>query len=215
MTEPAASTSAPRRARARRGEGEKLKTEILEAAERLLSETGDEAAVSIRAIADAVGVSPPAIYLHFADKDELLFELCEQRFGEFRERVHGALASHSDPIAALRAGGLAYIQFALENPEHYSILFMSKTPMPGDRPIEELSGYRAFMDLVEVVQRAVEQGRFRPVDPFVAAIGLWTGLHGLVSLQIAAKSDFPWPDQESLVDYILDWQLRGLVTESP
>jgi AcrR family transcriptional regulator len=211
LRQPATSTPSPRRARARRGEGEKLKAEILAAAERLLSETGDESAVSIRAIADAVGVTPPAIYLHFADKDQLLFELCEQRFGEFRERIHSALASEGDPIKALRAGGRAYIEFALQNPEHYSILFMSKIPMPGDRPVEELAGFKAFLDLVGVVQRAVEQKRFRPVDPFTAAVGLWTGLHGLVSLQIAAKTDFPWPDQEALVEYILDWQLRGLL----
>jgi AcrR family transcriptional regulator len=56
-----------RRRRARRGEGEKLREEILEAAERLLLQTGSEEMVQVRAVAEAVGVTPPSIYLHFAD----------------------------------------------------------------------------------------------------------------------------------------------------
>ena len=67
--------TASRRTRARRGEGERLREEILDAAERLLIETGNRDAVSIRAVAEAVGVTPPSIYLHFADKTELLIFL--------------------------------------------------------------------------------------------------------------------------------------------
>ena len=70
-------SASPRRARARRGEGPRLREEILAAATRLLAETGDEEAVSIRAVAEAVGVTPPSIYLHFADKTELIFAVCE------------------------------------------------------------------------------------------------------------------------------------------
>src|SRR5205807_237758 len=54
----AAPASATTRRRARRGEGPRLREELLAATERLLAETGDEEAVSIRAIADAVGVTP-------------------------------------------------------------------------------------------------------------------------------------------------------------
>jgi AcrR family transcriptional regulator len=66
-------TPAASRRRARKGEGELLREEILDAAEALLIEKGHPDAVSIRAVAARVGVSPPAIYLHFADKDELFY----------------------------------------------------------------------------------------------------------------------------------------------
>jgi len=69
-------TGVGRRRRAPRGQGRKLREEILAAAERLLRETGDQEAVSIRAVADAVGVTPPSIYLHFADKTDLIFAIC-------------------------------------------------------------------------------------------------------------------------------------------
>src|SRR6266540_4850124 len=82
VTAPRATSSSPRRTRARRGEGEKLREQILEVAERLLVETVDEEAVTIRAVADAVGVTPPSVYLHFADKDELLFAICERHFAQ-------------------------------------------------------------------------------------------------------------------------------------
>ena len=62
----------PARVRARRGEGDKLREEILVAVSDLLDETNDESAVSIRAIADRVGVTPPSIYRHFEDKEAML-----------------------------------------------------------------------------------------------------------------------------------------------
>ena len=68
-----------RRSRSRRGEGDLLCDEILAAAERILIETNDQAALSIRAIASAVGVTPPSIYLHFADRNDLVFAVCERR----------------------------------------------------------------------------------------------------------------------------------------
>ena len=80
-----------RRARARRGEGEHLREEILEAATRLVAETGSVDAVSMRMIADAVGVSPPSLYLHFADKSELVFACCDAQFSRLaRARHRGA-----------------------------------------------------------------------------------------------------------------------------
>src|SRR5581483_12470957 len=75
-------TAVAHRKRAARGQGQLLREEIIAAAERLLIERGSEDAVSIRAIADAVGVTPPSIYMHFADKDELFMAVCEARFDE-------------------------------------------------------------------------------------------------------------------------------------
>src|ERR687893_1922283 len=97
-------TPATRR-RAKRGQGELLRADILAAAERLLIQTGDEGAVSIRAIADAAGVTPPSIYLHFADKTELLAAVCEVRFQDFDRYLEEATIGIDDPLDALRARG--------------------------------------------------------------------------------------------------------------
>ena len=145
---------APRRARARRGEGEQLREEILDAAARLLVETGDEDAVSIRAIAEAVGVTPPSIYLHFADKTELIFAVCERYLdGLDRMSEEAALASE-DPLDSLLLRGRGYIRFGLENPEPYRVIFMRK---PADTPLpwqyEKIVSSSAFGHLLQAVRR--------------------------------------------------------------
>ncbi|MBV8385894.1 MAG: TetR/AcrR family transcriptional regulator, partial [Acidimicrobiia bacterium] len=111
------------RTRARKGEGELLHSEILDAAERLLIETGSEEAVSIRRIAEAVGVTPPSIYLHFADKDELLLAVCERQFGELHRVMEAAVEGVDDPVEAVYRRGKAYVRFGLDHPEQYRILF--------------------------------------------------------------------------------------------
>src|SRR5436190_16118530 len=122
----APATAAVRRRRARRGEGELLRAEILAAARDLLAETGSESAVSIRAVADRVGVSPPSIYLHFPDKEALLEAVCAEVFTALDQAMETAAATTTDPFEALRARGLAYVRFALGNPEHYRLVLMRR-----------------------------------------------------------------------------------------
>lgn len=209
-------TDTARRPRARRGQGDLLRAEILAATGRLLAERGDENAVSIRMIADAVGVTPPSIYLHFPDKDALIDAVCEERFLAFDEALERASAGVDDPLAALRARGHAYVRFALDNPEHYRVIFMTRHER--DMTIEELTspgedaraGARAFAHLVGAVERAVAAGAIVSPAPVLTAIHLWSGFHGIVSLLIS-EPGFPWPPVEALVDSLLDAQERGLL----
>ena len=204
-------TPATRRARARRGEGELLRNEILAAAEQLLIQTGDDDAVSIRAIADAAGVTPPSIYLHFSDKTELLAAVCEARFRDFDQYLQEATAGIDDPLEALRARGRAYVRFGLEHPEHYRILFMTRAAAEcAHNDVEDLPGLNAFARLVDDVARAMDDGALAKGDAFLVATGLWTGVHGVTSLLIA-RPDFPWPEQDLLLDHVLDTAVRGLV----
>lgn len=203
----------PRRTRSRRGEGEQLRAEILAVAARLLAETGDEAKVSIRAVADAVGVTAPSIYLHFPDKDALILAVCEETFRAFDADQEHAAAQHSDPLLSLRARGKAYARFGLANPEAYRILFMTRSErvvdLAGTSGEPPLAGTTALLHFVEAVRRCIEAGELADDDPMVVALLLWTGLHGLVSLLICERG-FPWPDVDTLVDRVLDLQVRGL-----
>jgi AcrR family transcriptional regulator len=199
-----------RRARARRGEGDLLRAEILAAAERLLIQTGDQGAVSIRAIADAAGVTPPSIYLHFADKTELLAAVCEARFADFNQYMTDAMEGIADPLDALWARGRAYVRFGLENPEHYRIMFMTR-PLtdlaPGDTDL--LPGLTAFSHVVDDVARCMDARAIAAGDPFLVATSLWTTVHGITSLLIA-RPDFPWPDLDRLMGHVVEVQTRGL-----
>jgi AcrR family transcriptional regulator len=212
MTPPVFHPSSPAaaRTRARRGEGELLRDEILNAAERLLIETGNEDAVSIRAIANAVGVTPPAIYLHFPDKETLLFGVCERQFAIFREALDAAASTTSDPVEALERRAEAYVRFGLEHPEAYRIMFMGRAGIMEKHAESVATGADAFTDLVDNVERAMQAGALREdVDATTAAIFMWTGVHGITSLLISAPH-FPWGDQEQLVRELCSLKLRAL-----
>jgi AcrR family transcriptional regulator len=197
-----------RRQRAPRGEGDKLRNQILDAAEKLLVELGSDEAVSVRAIAESVGVTPPSIYRHFEDKDELLYEVCERRFADFNEAMESADVP-GDPVAAMRAMGVAYLRFALGHPEHYRVLMM--TARERDIKREDSQGKLAFDHLVDATQRCIDAGLCRSDDAVRMAVALWSGVHGLCSLLITARG-FPWPaPPEQLAEALLDVQLNGLL----
>jgi len=203
---------APRRRRAPRGQGERLREEIIDATEQLLLETGDQHAVSIRGVADAVGVTPPSIYLHFADKNELIFAVCERHFARFDAILQEARASKSDPVESLLECGRAYVRFGLENPEHYRILFMTKPEQtPESWTAEKVIGSAAFEHLVEAVAEAIEAIDIQPrPDPVFVSISLWSITHGITSL-LLTHPNFPWPDQEQLIEYVLRMPVEGLL----
>jgi AcrR family transcriptional regulator len=188
------SAAARPRRRARRGEGELLRAEILTAARDLLAETQDADAVSVRSVAERVGVSTPSIYLHFADKQALLDAVCELVFTELDAQMQAAAATTADPFDGLRLRGLAYAEFALANPEQYRIAMMrmpalhdhhdkhSYTPFSA----EDIVAGPTYHHLLQAVQGCIDLGVFAPgTDPDQVSTSLWAAAHGAVSLCLA------------------------------
>jgi AcrR family transcriptional regulator len=189
-------TSTDTRQRARRGEGDRLRGEILAAAEDLLVETADESAVSIRAIADRVGITAPSIYRHFADKDTLILSVVESVFGRLDAALEAAAAAAEDPFDEIMRKGHAYVEFGLAHPEHYRVLFMCKDDRKKEHDLDgpAVAGAAAFNHLQDTVERVLAlaaHGVERP-DPFAMTCAIWSGVHGITSLRIAMPG-FPWP----------------------
>jgi len=164
--------------------------------------------VSIRAIADAVGVTPPSIYLHFADKSDLILAVCDDRFQELDRRMAQALAGAVDPLDEIRRIADTYVRFGLENPEQYHILFMGRKDS-GGATMEQVQQWAALRRVFDAVERGIAAGLLRPLDPLLVVIGLWAGVHGLTSLMIS-KPDFPWPPLEAVIAHHCDQTLSGL-----
>jgi AcrR family transcriptional regulator len=190
------------RTRARRGEGALLREELLTAADALLIETASEEAVSIRAIAERVGVTPPSIYRHFADKDQLLFAVCERTFRQLDDAMEQAADGLDDPFDALVVRGITYVRFGLDHPEHYRVLFMSHVK---DHPAEvvddrlsseAIQGSEAFNHLVDAAARVL--GRKRRPSAIELASEIWAFVHGLTSLRITFPT-MPWPPVEDQI----------------
>ncbi|MCW2686984.1 MAG: TetR family transcriptional regulator [Mycobacterium sp.] len=189
-----------RRRRAARGSGDQLREEILDAATELLLETGHAKEVSIRSVAQRVGVTPPSIYLHFADKDALMDAVCARYFEKLDEEMQRVAVGQASTLDVLRAQGLAYVRFATQTPVLYRIATMGEGRPGSDVDITLNSS--AFVHMRKSVQALMDEGIYAPGDPTMAALELWTAGHGVAALLIA-KPYLPWGDAEQFADRVL------------
>ena len=205
MSEPAARRRAPR------GQGAALRGEVMQAAMDLLRETGSEEAVSLRLLAQRVGVSVPSIYLHFADKQALLDAVCAEVFEALHVAMKTASAEAPNPWEALRAQGIAYVEFALANPEHYLIVMMRGPTGDGAHEADDIAS-GAFGHLLDGVTACIGLGILEG-DPVALGMKLWAAAHGIASLLIT-KPRFPWPPVAELVDETICMAGSGLAAQS-
>jgi AcrR family transcriptional regulator len=189
-----------KRRRAPRGSGEQLREEILDATTELLLETGHAKAVSIRSVAQRVGVTPPSIYLHFADKDTLLDAVCARYFEKLDEEMQRVAADQPSMIDVLRAQGLAYVRFALKTPELYRIAMMGESREGSD--VDMALNTSAFVHMRNSVESLIEECIYPPGDPIAKALELWTAAHGVAALLIS-RPYLPWGDVEEFADRVL------------
>jgi AcrR family transcriptional regulator len=208
-----AEASAARRRRARKGEGDQLRDEILTAAAELLLATGSEEEVSIRAVADAVGVTPPSIYRHFEDKAQLLYSVCLASYGGLADDIEAAVVD-GDPMATLRAQARAYVRYGVDHPEHYRLMFMTQEDKAPVDLLEQMTEPgSAFALLLSTVEDLIDAGLVRPglADHGAAAVGthLWSVVHGITALLIT-KPALPWGDLDAVVDQQLDLVEHGI-----
>jgi AcrR family transcriptional regulator len=197
-----------RRRRAPRGSGDLLRDEILDAATELLLETGHAKAVSIRSVAQRVGVTPPSIYLHFADKDALLDAVCARYFEKLDEEMQRVSAGQPYTIEVLRAQGLAYVRFATATPELYRIATMGRAGSDVDAALAS----SAFAHMCATVRTLMDEGLCPPGDPTTVALQLWSAAHGVASLLIA-KPHLPFGDATDFANRVLGAIFCGHIVE--
>lgn len=202
-----------------RREREKTETrdKILDAARELFISEGYDG-VSMRKVAEKIEYSPTAIYLHFADKEELFHELCQQDFAQLAE-VFQSAAMPSDPIERLEFIGKTYVEFGVRFPNHYKLMFMTAHPPAElDEHDCEIKGNPekdAYAFLKLSVQQALDAGRFRPELRNVDLISqtLWAATHGVISLSIAKCDDawVEWRPMGERVGLMLEAVLGGML----
>jgi len=201
----------------RERERSETRDKILDAARELFVTQGFEG-VSMRKVAEKIEYSPTAIYVHFADKQELFRELCHQDYARLAEVFQSSVMS-TDPVERLKQIGAIYIDFGTRYPNHYKFMFM--TPHPPHEPDEvdrEMMGNPekdAYAFLKWAVQQALDAKCFRQelTDAELLSQTLWASVHGVISLHIAKGCD-PWVDWRPMRDraeLMLDVTLRGLM----
>lgn len=208
-----AATTTRRSPRKAKGHGHLRRAEILEAAERIFLVEGYEGA-TIRKIADEVGLSSTALYMHFPDKSAILFGICEQTLQLLLERNQSIAAKPLDPVVRVRMMLEAYMLWALEHPNPYHLVYSAPRPVSAEAWPEgtvDLSTqcYEIFSGVVREIAAA---GRLRIGSSDSAAQALWMSCHGLVAL-LTARPTFGWADRDELMQVTLGGLLNGLVVD--
>jgi len=163
-----------------------MKEAILDAALQLFSDEGYDN-VTMRKIASKIEYSAGTLYLYFKNKDDIFFELHTIGFNEFYKRQL-SVQSFVDPLKRISEHGLAYVQFAIDNPLYYDLMFISRIPSKTLKLKKDwASGHRTY-DLLKLnIQQAMDAGYLKDVNVDVAAFSLWSFVHGIASLYVRER----------------------------
>jgi AcrR family transcriptional regulator len=203
-----------RSARKPKGDGHLRRAEILEAAERIFVAEGYEGA-TIRKIADEVGVSSTALYMHFPDKSCILLEICQGTIRQLLERNAEIAAKPMDATNRVKLMLDAYMRWGLAHPNAYELVFCNAARLIaviGEEPTTADLGDQCYQVFSGVVREIAADGRLRTGTADSAAQALWTSCHGLVSMMIA-RPKFEWAPTDELIQVTLEGLMHGLVAD--
>jgi AcrR family transcriptional regulator len=197
-------TGAPR-SRNARGEGDKLRGEIIDAAVKVLSTLGPDDPFSLRSVAKMAKIAAPSVYIHFADRNALLLAVLEKLFAE---QVAIRAAAETDAAEAgggawerLLARSVASVRFGLEHPGHYKVLFEGRVVPRLNDPRIASFGRPLLVRSIELIRDIPSQPGRVCDDPERLSLLLWSGLHGVISLRIN-KPTLDWPPATELAEQI-------------
>lgn len=186
---------------------------IVEAARELISARGLDR-LTLRGLAQVFGVSAPALYAHFADKNELLRAVAEREFDTLIARYE-QIAADLDGESALeriRAQGRHYVQLARTDPELFRVMFLFPpdfgavgTIPPG---AELPAATRALNLAIDAVRDAIDEGAIDAEDPLMPAMALWAGAHGVANIFLL-DLDLAGAFGDSFIDEVTDRTLAG------
>lgn len=196
-----------------------LENALIAAATAMIAARGSTE-VSLREVAESVGVSHTAAYRHFAAKADLLAAIAERAFARLDAEVSKAVAAAgSDAGARLRAAGLGYVAFAERHPGAFRTMFLTDLCDATRHPTVVGAAKSSFARLTSLVVDGQAQGVVRrDRDAEVLAAALWAGEHGHASLLVDAMvregsakgNPTPRGDRTVLVELLL----RGIAPES-
>lgn len=146
--------------------------------------------LSMRKIATEVGVTATSIYLHFKNKEDLLYALMDESISELNNKLQLAAESGSDPLESLEAVARTYIEFGLAHPQEYEMVFLVRAEelprYPKDKFREARRGYEILASLID---DGVKAGLLEDDDSLTSAYTIWAQMHGVVSVILNRRLD--------------------------
>ena len=195
-----------------------LRNALLGAALDLIGEHGPSG-LGIREVARRAGVSHSAPYRHFRDRDALIVAVVEQGLPLLNETTKRCIAEAGDaPPSQFASGGLAYIDFALEHPNHYRVMFSGNLLSGSGGELLKHTSEDALAHMVESTRQCQHLGLIRAGDPLPIALTIWSTIHGFVSLLIDRRLELLVGGGDSLArlrDAVLTAMFEGIGAPLP
>lgn len=184
---------------------------ILEAAQEIIHEAGTDG-LSMRAIAQRIDYSPAGLYEYFGGKEEIIGAVCEEGSKQLFVQMD-QVDKRLPPAEYMQAIGHAYIRFAVEQPDHFLLMFTGQSPIQDAQEAAAGEEGSAFGILLDSIRRGVEAGVFhqRPnFDVLTIAYAAWATVHGLAMMRATRLQGYPMDstvgEQETLANFC-----RGLM----
>ncbi len=191
----ATAATTPPRQRSPRGQGDKLRQDLLVAAAELIATHDSIESISLRAVARRAGVSPTAVYRHFDDHLDLLGQAVDYCWANFRDAMQAGKDSSNDPFVAFHNTGVNYIDFAMQHRGQYRVLFSNCLDIGLQRAQSAGEAFDILVSLIAAVLASNDDHR----DPVDVAMQTHTWIHGIVDL-LGGNPDMPSPDPLTMLD---------------
>lgn len=185
--------TAKARQRNARGEGSRLRLEIIQAAIRVID--NDTGRFTLTSIASETGIAGPSIYDHFSGVDDIRFAVIRSCYEDLIDEVRQAQRDLHDPVARLDATCMAYLTYAARFPRRYSLLFRNERDRKEKSEVGE-HGATALQTLVDSIADCKAAGVSRSVDPYQDALAVWAAVHGLALLRTSRPNFAQLHDDE-------------------
>ena len=185
---------------------------ILEQAIRTFAEVGFRNA-DVQVIADKAGVGKGTVYRYFGNKEDLFWAACFAVLERLEKHVIAASEGPQEALPTLRRVGLAYAAFFETNPHYLDVFVQNRAEFRGDVPESHKQFQENLMRVfTDVIQRGIDEGEIRPVDPRKAITSLGSVMYGTVNFACYVKDRYTLTE---LAEHTLDIFLDGIRQNRP
>ena len=198
----------------RRREKVDRKAQILDAARTLLFSKGLEG-TSIHGIAARVQLSATAIYRHYQNKDEIIFDLSEEGLQLLHADITQAVAGARQPVRKLKAIAMAYRDFSRDQKDYFTVinhfLSSSQAVLPDHLKHKvDHHGEEILMQVVAAIEAGCAAGQFSCRDPRRFSLMFWGSINGVIQLQKIEHTIFSGKDHAALYRQTVDTLINSL-----
>jgi len=180
-----------------------LKNALIKAGVEILAREG-VGGLSLRKVAKQAGVSHAAPYSHFADKQALIAAISTEGFKQLYIQIEEIFKSYrEEPKKLLVEIAWAYVQFALNEPDRFKLMFSSVLEKEKDYPDFVESSQQNFQQVVEVVEICQKAGVLKLGTAELTAVSVWSAVHGLIMLILEGQVSHTVLNQFNLQEMLL------------